>query len=108
MIAIKSDVTLRLLAPQIVLAIVAVRDILLQRGYELLITAINDGKHLPKSKHYTGEAFDCRTSHINPEHRVPIRDQIAAALGPSYDVILEADHLHIEFDPQTPLRHIPV
>jgi hypothetical protein len=64
----------------------------------LTVTSLMDGKHMEGSKHYTGHAADLRTRNlISP--RV-VADELAHALGPDYDVVLEKDHIHMEYDPK--------
>lgn len=64
---------------------------------ELLVTSARDGKHMDGSKHYTGEAVDLRSRNL-PD-AVSMRNQLQHELGPDFDVILERDHIHIEYDP---------
>jgi hypothetical protein len=49
------------------------------------------------SLHYRGFAVDLRLPTDNKEE---IRAELAASLGAEYDVILEIDHIHIEYDPK--------
>ena len=67
-------------------------------GYVLVITSLADGTHMKGSLHYEGLAADLRTSMV-PRERLP---SLVAALRrklPRYwDVILEKDHIHVEYD----------
>lgn len=58
---------------------------------------------VPNSKHYENHAFDFRISNVVGGHAVARSwaAKMALALGPDYDVVLEADHIHCEFDPET-------
>lgn len=69
-----------------------------------VITSASDGKHLPNSKHYSGEALDFRTHHLPQPDRdaALVAAMLADALGADFDVVLEKDHLHVEYDPQHP------
>lgn len=69
-------------------------------GKELVITSILDGKHKNESKHYIGQAFDARIFIYTPPQRNQLLKEFKNELGPDYDVILEADHFHIEYDPK--------
>jgi len=65
---------------------------------ELVLTSVRDSKHRVKnSLHYIGKAFDCRiwNYHQNLNNLV---QSIKEALGDDFDVILEKDHIHIEYD----------
>lgn len=66
------------------------------------VTSANDSGHMRGSKHYTNEAFDIRTRNVNGGHAecVAWRDSMKEGLGADYDVILEKDHIHVEFDPK--------
>jgi len=65
-------------------------------------TSANDSTHMPGSKHYSNEAFDIRTK--NAIGGLDVIKQwaknIQIELGSDYDVVIEKDHLHLEFDPK--------
>ena len=63
---------------------------------ELVITSGKDGVHGKNSLHYEGKAIDLRTWNVLDNLVKRIRVQ----LGAEYDVILEKDHIHIEWDPK--------
>lgn len=64
----------------------------------ITVTSANDGQHKTNSLHYKGDAFDLRT-HYLPDP-LGISNELRDELGPDYDVVLEPDHLHIEYDPE--------
>lgn len=101
MIQVK-DHSIRLgsLAPQIVLALLVAQEAYRKHGEDVIITSVNDGAHSQTSLHYVGHAVDLRTKHLKPIARQTVRDDIAVALGADFDVILESDHLHIEYQPK--------
>jgi len=68
------------------------------QGQELVITSITEGKHSRGSLHYQGAAMDLRIWNIDA-HRAQ-RD-LLDRLGEDYDVVLERDHIHCEFQPKT-------
>jgi len=69
-------------------------------GIECVITSGRDGTHSPHSLHYAGKALDIRTNNIGSDGaKVKIFTEIKAALGDEFDVVLESDHIHAEFDP---------
>jgi len=69
-------------------------------GYRCTLTSGVDGQHSPRSRHYLGLAADFRTRDILVGTRTALRDAIASRLGQDFDVILESDHLHVEWDPK--------
>lgn len=74
--------------------------VLAETGFEMVITCASDGVHMAGSKHYTGEAIDIRTSNLDALQKVRLRNALAVVLGKWFDVVIEPDHLHIEFDPR--------
>ena len=68
-----------------------------------VITSASDGKHGPNSLHYKGKALDLRTKNLRPEQVHPVYVALNEALSPGgFDVVLETDHIHVEFDPKEP------
>lgn len=66
----------------------------------LVATSISDGVHKPGSKHYEGMAVDIRIWGISTIKLKKLVARIQAKLGQEYDVVLEATHIHIEYDPK--------
>lgn len=66
--------------------------------YVMTITSGNDGIHMRKSKHYSNEAIDIRIRDMVNRERT--FKEIKKDLGKDYDVLLESDHIHIEYDPK--------
>ena len=70
------------------------------------LTAGRDGVHSEKSLHYgtpedTRErAIDLRTNDLDGTQKAQARAGLIRLLGPLFDVVLEATHMHIEFDPK--------
>jgi hypothetical protein len=82
-------------------------------GSDLIITSGTDGAHRPGSFHYSGEAVDLRSHHLPDEIKSSVLVDLARALGPDWDVILEhpdgpAEHYHLEYDPRPRFRSTPV
>lgn len=121
---LKKGVTLEGITAPTKNAVEIVNAIYLAYGQDLVITSgsegsPDDGVHLKESKHYTGEAFDCRIRSIlkemieppiAPDNTLFQRDMrkvraivkaIRDDLGPDFDVVLEKDHIHVEFDPRS-------
>lgn len=87
--------------PEILLAAMICKPVVEHFGVPFVITSLLDGKHSPNSFHYKGLAMDFRTREIStPAKKQQLRDRCAMALGPEFDVVLESDHMHVEFDPR--------
>ena len=95
---LKPGVDVSGLRPEMVLAV------LVARAYHptgaITVTSVVDGKHKVGSKHYVGQAVDLRIFDISISQAREWVEAIAISLGKQYDVILESDHVHIEFDPK--------
>jgi len=65
-------------------------------GEEVVITSTWEGTHLPWSKHYQKQAIDVRLPSRQVQEKVQRLKQL---LGHGYDVLIEKDHVHIEWDP---------
>jgi hypothetical protein len=93
--------------PEIVLAMSVADSVFRSIAVEMVVTACIDGQHKAGSLHYPGLAFDARSHDLEPALRQKVRDGIAAALGPDFDVLFEDpgtpnEHLHVEFQPKLP------
>jgi hypothetical protein len=72
-----------------------------ERGWKCIITSLRDGHHLPTSLHYArpGRAVDLRTRDLPTDQLQSLARQLQALLQPmGYTVILESNHLHIQFN----------
>lgn len=68
---------------------------------EAVVTSLRDGTHSVNSLHYKGLAADFRTRDFTPEAQKALQAAVHEGLNPrGYDVLLESDHLHVEFDPK--------
>jgi len=76
-----------------------VADVFNRNSYQLTITSGIDGTHAATSLHYSGRAEDYRTRDVHPLDLPRMVAEIRSILGSAYDVILESDHLHVEYDP---------
>ena len=67
-------------------------------GLEAVITSTTGGVHMPSSLHYVGRAVDVRKPPETKLDRIVrcLRDK----LGKNFDVVVEHDHIHIEYDPK--------
>ena len=100
-------VKMHAMSPQCVLAMVLLGQLEIQGRAE--ITSVSDGSHSGKSKHYTGDAFDFKMLEYRLRDKAwgeseslaeAAAEALAIALGPDFDVIAEATHIHVEYDPK--------
>ena len=63
---------------------------------ELRITSTYEGNHSEGSLHYADLAVDIGRDKKGQEVRAELRDK----LGMDYDIVLESDHIHVEYDPK--------
>lgn len=64
-------------------------------GREAIMTSGRDRQHSTHSFHYYGLAFDVRTNDL-PDNVVHAIVEELMTLLPSFDIILEQTHLHVE------------
>ena len=96
---LKAGVRVLGLRPEMVLALLVLDSVFKAWGSEFVVTSAVEGEHMRASLHYTGSAVDVRlpTNAVNE-----IIAEAARALGEDFDVILETNHIHIEFQPKRP------
>lgn len=102
---LKPGVRLDKLSTQMVIAAVIVKECYRAVGVASgpTITSGSDGTHRAKnSLHYEGNALDFRIWNIPAKKRVGLTKAIQTSLGVDFDVVLEVDHLHVEYDPKRP------
>ena len=102
MIRIKPGVRIYGIKPETTLAIYIADGFFRGEGLDTVITSVMDGKHSWGSLHYVGAAVDLRTSHLTNRSLSRVKGEVKDMLGQDYDVVLEATHLHIEFQPKEP------
>jgi len=72
-----------------------------EHGEEAVITSTYEGDHSPGSLHYADLAIDIRYAKDNPTGvAMELVQEIRDKLGDDYDIVLEKDHIHIEYDPK--------
>lgn len=89
------------LCPQILSILPLIDDVFRRFGMAFVtITSAIDGKHMSGSKHYTGEAIDLRTRDLSVAQRDDVHGALVTGLDTDFDVVLEATHIHVEWDPK--------
>jgi len=94
---IKAGVDISRLNREIRRALPKIQSVIDEVNEELIITSTYEGTHGEGSLHYHNDAFDMRYPGMNT---VGVEKAIKQKLGPKYDVVLEGDHIHIEWDPK--------
>ena len=87
------------LTSKMIEALPIIDQVYLHYGQIAVITSAKDGKHMDGSKHYEGNAVDLRTSYFSKEVQIKVTGQLQSQLGDEYDVVLEGNHIHLEYDP---------
>lgn len=92
------------LRPEIVIGLTIANDVFREFGFDCIVTAGIDGSHSRGSIHYKGLAVDLRTRHIPAAEHPKVVAKLQERLGDEFDVVLEGDHIHLEWDPKTPIN----
>lgn len=66
----------------------------------VVITSARDGTHMQNSLHYQGKAVDLRIWTVPTHQHNLLVAAIKDSVGPDFDVVLEKDHIHLEYDPK--------
>ena len=82
----------------LLLAMIIANEVYDSHSVEFVITSLLDGKHSERSLHYTGCAFDCRI--YGEDVTASIVNDLRHKLNHHYDVVLEGNHIHVEFQPR--------
>jgi hypothetical protein len=75
---------------------------MLEKG-TVWVTSANDSEHMEGSLHFENRAFDIRIRNIIGDVQYEARlwaERMQVLLGDNYDVLLESDHIHVEFQPE--------
>jgi len=98
-VKLKPEVNPSALRPELLLALVIAERIFQEFNYDFVVTSLNDSIHSDTSLHYAGAAVDLRTRHMKDDKHI-VTEKIRSSLTKDYDVILELDHIHIEYQPR--------
>lgn len=100
MIRLNPGVRIGGVQPEIALALSIMNSVM--EGEELIVTCCMEGQHRTASLHYIGHAVDIRSRTLKDAKATVAR--FKQALGDDFDVVLEATHIHVEFQPKKPLN----
>lgn len=100
-IKMKDGVKINGIKPEMVMGLIVAEGYFRSNGIdEMVVTSVVDGVHGFGSLHYVGYASDVRTWEILDDLLPKFTGGLSEALGPEFDVVLESDHIHIEFKPK--------
>lgn len=84
------------------LFVIFIADGIYSRNKQLMtITSVLDGRHSPNSLHYEGRAFDIRTHDKTADVNKYLYEQLKRELDFICDIVMEKDHIHVEYQPKT-------
>lgn len=98
---LKAGVKLDGLKPEMFNLIPVIDYVFLNRVmHDCTITSTTDGKHKKGSFHYKGLAIDLRIRDLASDVEVrSVYNDLYVALHRLCDVVLESDHIHVEYSP---------
>ncbi len=100
MLKIKKGVNVAGIRPEMTLAIIAATSFCSDIKKNCTITSALEGQHSTTSLHYIGCAVDFRTRNMNKAEKEMFRNSMTDALSNDFDVVLEHNHLHVEYQPK--------
>lgn len=101
MISFKKGVKIFGIRPELMMAFQIAEGVYSKYNTDLVITSIVDGRHSYASLHYCGCAGDIRTRNLPKADSIQaVGEEIRQALTEEYDVVVESNHIHIEFQPK--------
>ena len=98
MIRLKDGARVAGMGTPLLLALLIADEVYAVQDEVCVVTSIADSKHSPGSLHYIGHAADLRMPGLNT--KAAVLTELKSRLGSDYDVVLEADHIHIEYQPK--------
>lgn len=96
-ICVKSGLDISGIQPEMVFGVLVCASVFDDADQKFTITSVCDGKHMPSSCHYFGRAFDIRTRDLRGVLAGVIGSRLQEALGSQFQVVVESDHIHVEF-----------
>lgn len=105
MMFIKKGASINGIKPEIVHALNVASDVWKQLfSVNPYVTSGTEGKHSRGSLHYVGYAVDLRSNNLTGDSQVMAIRALKECLGIEYDIVLEPDHIHLEFQPKRGLN----
>lgn len=92
-----NSVRVRGMGVEIAVALMIADQVYSKHGFDCVLTSADDGSHSRTSLHYSGNAIDLRRYY---ENFGVVVEEIKKCLNKDYDVVLEGNHLHIEYQPK--------
>lgn len=98
---LKRGATVNGVQPECIVGMWIVNRVMTEMGYDFTVTSLTDGANWRKSGslHLAGLAFDVRIWSIPKTRLTAVVRRLQSELGNEFDVVLERDHIHCEFDP---------
>ena len=100
MFKLKKGVIVNGIKSEMVVAMLAAYSFCQDISKDCVRTSALDSKHSKTSLHYIGYALDFRTRDMNKSEQEMFRISMLGTLSDEYDVVLEGNHLHVEFQPK--------
>lgn len=97
---IKSGVDIKGIQPEIVVGLIVSNDVYRSATAEFRLTSALEGVHMVGSKHGIGQAIDIGIRDLSSDKVLNMFAALKLNLGEQFNVVLESDHIHIEFDPK--------
>ena len=99
---LKRGINTQSITPELLLALVVADGVWAKHGQNLVITSLNDSRHSRTSLHYAGQAADLRTRYFDDGIKMRVADDLRDAMGDNknYDIVVESDHIHMEYQPK--------
>ena len=95
-----STVKIQGITTELLFGLIIAGQVYKDNGQELVITSLNDGSHSETSLHYSGNGADLRTNYFTNEQTLSVAKTIKERLGIDYDVVIESNHIHLEYQPR--------
>lgn len=85
---------------ELLTALVIADGLWAKHGQALVVTSLNDSVHSKTSLHFSGCAADLRIWGLTNIDTVASALREALGNNPDFDVVVEATHIHLEYQPK--------